>query len=51
MTTTNPIRKMMPTALPKNLSMRLSGELIPGECGFWEAPAVGYVRWAESVNW
>jgi len=25
MTTTNPIRKMMPTALPRNLNMNLSG--------------------------
>jgi hypothetical protein len=27
MTTTRPIRKMMPTVLPRNLSMRLSSEL------------------------
>jgi hypothetical protein len=27
MTTTNPMRKMMPTALPRNLNMKLSGML------------------------
>ncbi len=30
MTTTNPIRKMMPTALPRNLNMKISGRAVRG---------------------
>jgi hypothetical protein len=41
MTTTSPIRKMMPTALPRNLNTRLSRKGFGGECGFSGIPTVG----------
>ena len=55
MTTTNPIRKMMPTALPRNLNMGLSGKLIPKSepTGRFEPSGESDVhgRWNGSREW
>jgi hypothetical protein len=51
MTTTRPIRKMIPIVLPRNLSMGVSRRVFPAECGLPGDLAAGGDLHAGSVNW